>query len=63
MSFSNCPHGVRGVKCTICNGGPLCIHGAIKDLCGTCKHFELCEHNRKKIRCILCLKNRIKQCL
>ena len=36
MTFRTCPHGVWIVKCKICNGGPMCIHGDIKDICKTC---------------------------
>ena len=36
MSFSNCPHGIHIIRCKICNKGPICIHGYIKDMCGTC---------------------------
>ena len=57
-----CPHGFGYVHCTICNGGPICIHGDIKELCESCKYLEICEHNRRKMRCTLCRKSELKQC-
>lgn len=31
-----CPHGEFLIKCRICNGGEICIHGRLFSLCAPC---------------------------
>ena len=57
----SCPHGLNLIRCTVCNGGPICIHGDLRELCNTCGYFEICEHNRRKVRCHVCRKSGLKQ--
>ena len=54
MPSGGCPHGLAYLQCNECNGGPICIHGDIRDICITCKYSELCVHNKRLMRCTKC---------